>query len=228
MTLKEEIIPYLDKWGYVQPDTTGRSCANNRFTAEWYLTIHRLDIIDSYDKAKFIRLFELCEVIPGVLARHPYEWLQDYEAPDDYIAMTHAASFIAPEKAIQVYKYGVTEGWNYNNLRPSHWTPRSWFGRRSEIIAHFFFCAGLHPPFLLKLYWCLCVFLAAYRKKSDQDGWVLSWHLVNAARGKSKLCDLFGKFLYWKLRRSKPDNIGEILADYFQDRNHPIAKYFVT
>ena len=122
---------------------------------------------------------------------------------------------MTPIKVRYVYKNG--DG-------PDDWD-QAWLGRQVQVIAALKCAAGKEPTFFECLWWAGAVWLARKADPKDQDAWVLTWHLVRSKRPESLLCDWAASAWIKKYRSVHPEGLGKILGDYFQNANHPLARY---
>ena len=221
MGIREVSKKYTDPYGFIQPD--GKPSGNGlRYTSEYYLTLKRLNLLTEEDQFEFKRLIASCEVRPGLLERHPVAWKGSQQGPDDYIAVAHASKEIAPQIARRILSYGLTTGWVYNNVNPGKFTFKAWLGRQPQFVCHLFWCGGLEPGLIEKLWWSVTIIHASFKPKSDQDGWLLSWHLVNAAPDKG----LIGVVKKWWYHRLGKYQLKRSFAAYFNNPDHVLARYF--
>lgn len=228
--LQKEIEPFLDEFGLVHPSppsTHGPSANGIRFTSEYYLTLAALGLFDYKSKEALYNTIKSCELRAGLYARHPQNLAQI--SHDDYVALAHISKKLLPAFATHILEYGRSHFWIYRTEpnRKLKTYLSAFLGRMPHVVCHFYFCANERPPFVLKLFWCLNIHLSTKATRADQDGWMLSWHMVEAARGKSALCDAFIK--KWEERRKEvfPEGLGKCLEEYF-GHPHPTATYFVT
>jgi hypothetical protein len=198
-----------------------------RYTAEYYLTLRARGELYDQDEMRFEDTVEACFVPghQGLLQRHPVFWRGHQEGPDDYVAVCHASQKLSPFIARTILEYGRRHHWVFNNARHGRFSLKAWLGRQGQLVAHMYFCAGEDPPWYLKAWWAAAVLWSCRAPKTDQDAWVLSWHLVNAAAGRARLCDWAGRRWYRALRGSQPATLSGILRSYFAP-GHPLAAYF--
>lgn len=110
---------------------------------------------------------------------------------------------------------GLTK-YTYNTINgnPNEFNFDAWLGRQQQIVCHAQFIAGETPPLWRKLWWCAAVIMSAREDISHQDGKVLSWYLIKAAKGKSLLCDYVGRYWIKKFKEQTDLGLGRVLNDY--------------
>jgi hypothetical protein len=120
-------------------------------------------------------------------------------------------------KALGIFKYTL------HTAHPGQFSFDAWLGRMPQLVAHAKFCAGWTPSFFEKLWWVAAIVMSAKKGIEDQDGKVLSWFLVKAARGKSWMCDKAIDYWVKKFKTQSTGGIGQVLANYY-DGSHPSAR----
>ena len=247
---REEMKPYFDEIGLVCPHPGQGSGNGLLYLAEYVMTLHMSGWLTTHDHLSFLSALTKCNAgLPsGLYGRAP--WNKDQEGPDDYIGIAAAASVCGyPHVAGDILEYGRSNPvklWGpiklkyvYNNELPGTFKHRdgrtnwsAWMGRNVSLIAHIQFAAGEKVSWWRKLAWIYAV-LSATRHPDDQDEWILSWMLIQTARGR------FGEGL-WKaafqtvelawtgsLYKHWPGGLNQVLKKYF-NHDHPIATRFVT
>lgn len=228
--IKVKAMQFKDIYGYMQPD---RRISHNgiRFTSEYYLILKKHNILDEADLSHFQLLILKCFKQPGLLERHPYEHHNVQEGPDDYIALMHAASELGfiDEICAPILSYGQRNFFCYHNVDKPTWKDRlsSFFLRQPSTIAHFYFACGLKPPLLFYISWLLNLTYTSFFNRDKQDDWILSWHCADTAFRHDKLVDIVVRFWEWQRKRKQID-LGELMGEYFQNRDHVLSKYFIS
>lgn len=221
VNLSEEIKPYIDSNGLVSGN--GQPTGNGiRYTSEWLIANKQ---ITNEDLLFFYQSIMQC-VHLGFIYESPDGG--DASTIDDLIPLFHARRHVDVIFRHSIYKI-------YQCLKDHYWIQPTrdgrfqWKGclfRFPQLICHAKFCFNEKPNIFLKLYWCFVVLLACFNKRSHQDGWILTWHMVKAAQDRSKLCDFVGNIWWEKKEKMWPNGLGECMGEYFQNPNHPLAKYW--
>lgn len=246
MGIREDFKEYIDKDGLVQnnphpPDHNG-SGNGLRYTSEYICVLSKHEELNPKDIANFISTIDKCEVTnePGLYNRSPTH--QDQQGPDDLVALASAFSEndIMNGYACALLLYG--KEWqpipyNYNNVMPGtlkhrdgRWNVSAMLIRQPQLIAHFHYAAKQKPPLLAKIAWVTTIAFNGFSKPEDQDGWVLSWHLINAYKNSSHRTWWQDKLVtnwYTKFKKQWPLGMREVLTYYFGYKGHPLAEYWV-
>ena len=223
---------FIDKFGLISPYQSGISSGNGiRYTAEYVVSLletfnYASGVIDT-EVNRINESVLKCQVQPGLYKRTPDDGR--LEAPDDYVGLGTISNLINHNIALDILKYGkehkcfLVIPYIYNNCEPGKWNIGAWLGRQQQVICHLQFAAGIKPALWRKIWWCGAIYLSTKSDVKDQDAYVLSWHLVKTAKGKSWLCDKF--INYWKKKQEKRGlKISQVLKDYF-GFDHPLTKY---
>lgn len=261
--LKEEIKPYVDRFGFISPrpydwgTNTPGSGNGILYTSEYYITLKRLNEIDSDDRARFINVIAQCEVQKGLYRRAP-GWIDYNEAQDDYLGLLTASYLINPIIAKQILDYGkkskanlailvsflklpnwikvtlqfilkrINVPFNFNNVKPEETSEASWLGRHFPLVTHMYFCAGEKPPFWRKLLWCLGILISCFSKTEDHDAWMLTWLLVLVGQDQGSMCRLVSKIWLIVFKLRFGSTAQGICArTLLADVYHPLGKRFV-
>jgi len=123
MSLKTEIIPYLDENGNVAPSVhngVGMSDNGPMFTSEYYIMLKRNGLLTPEDKIDYeqqIRSHFYINDGVGLLQRSPGRMQQ--EGPDDYHGVLAAAYELnIPSLSHDILMYGIKNFFMYNNEQP--------------------------------------------------------------------------------------------------------------
>lgn len=210
-------VSYL-VYNMVQPEPNGVASDNGiRFSTEAALG----NPTDTALIATLRRGIATCQIEPGLLARYPGNKLQ--EGPDDYYAAACFGYHFYPTLAERIYAYGQKHFFIFNNTGGLN---RSAFFAwlQPALIAHMRHCAGKRLFPWHQFFICLGLFLTTL--SDDQDGWILSWFMVRAMKGKYFFIDKM--IVYWqkKLKSYAARGIGEILSRYYapMHEQHPNAQ----
>lgn len=121
----------------------------------------------------------------------------------------------------------------YNNVRPGtlqfpdgKLNLSAWLGRQLNLVAHFFYAAGMTPPALNQAVWVGAVASALNKKATDQDSWFLSWLLITAAQGRT--ISARDTEIAWRVRYEQvvPGGRNQLFRTYFGNADHPLARYW--
>lgn len=228
---------YTDRFGLVQNERNHTSGNGLLYSAEMYIILNRLGLLDDIDKQKIKQVIRNCQQEPGLFNRHPES--REQNAQDDMIgvaSLVHELGWKDIAEEILAYGQkktfitrlygfiGIFLRYVYNNNNPGVFTLGAWLGRYPHLVAHFYFAANKNPPLWRKLWWALVVFLSARQDIKHQDAWQLTWLLCHTAKGKSFICDLAIRYFVNKLDEvTDGEGIGRINGEYFGNMNHPIA-----
>lgn len=204
--------PYTDKFGLVQPDTTGGTSGNGiRFTCE--------AIAASSEASQNTAWWEAvlkCEQEPGLLQRFP-GCMEQETGPDDYLPAASVSCLLENGAlARRIYSYGKRHFGFFINGSFS-WSAFLW--RNPSLMVFTRYCALGDCGFL-----SVHILRAALKIAADspeQDSKVLSWFMVRVLKlDKRKRFDK--QIEYWKskLREQYPRGIGNVLGEYFHPAHY--------
>lgn len=152
----------------------------------------------------------------GVLCRNPGNTGYQ-EGPDDYVG---ASSLLCA--AYFILRYGKSHWFNYNNVNLDKITKSSWLLRQPQLIAHMYYGAEKKPNLFLRLYWHLAILYSALTtKKTDQDGWMLTWLLIRTHP------DTWVERVWRKKVKKLFGDQGLKNLNYLNNGNHPITKWWI-
>lgn len=224
--LRESIRAYMDRYGLVHP-WAGRGSLNGLlYTSLYYVLLEEMDWLTPEDEEQFRLTVKRCEVEPGLYRRHPEN--NDQEAHDDYVALAAAAAMIEPDIAKDILSYGRRRFYVYRNARDGGL--HAWLGRFPFIRAHLKWAAGEEPWFWERWLWIGYVRWAARQEKQPYENWFLTWLMVQTARWSTvrrdvlEVCTDFERALSQRFPES---GMAQVLAEYFGDPSHPLARYYV-
>jgi hypothetical protein len=210
---------------WVPPETSQNGI---RFTAEMVLALARRPEFaqDSDLQGQIVRVFDRCEIKPGLLKRSPAAQDTELEGPDDYVGRIAASAVIEDGFAQRFLDWGKDHWGSYNNPEPEKWTLRSALWRQRQVLVHAKIAKGKAPTFIEQVWWAGVIGTAASADKNDHDAWVLSWFLVRTARGQEGVAIHKARELWIaKFKSAWPNGVGEVLGSYFGNQNHPAVKY---
>lgn len=214
------------------------------FSAEKLFVLEQNGELTYQDKLDFINAVkEECEVRPG-LYRRSRDFNSDQEGPDDYVGLTAASALIGSDIASSVLEYGKSHSfpglpswvdYYYCNVPNPTTNERfeAYLGRQPQLIAHFQYCNKERPALWRRLWWAVTVATTGMFSKGlpsapgNQDAYILSWLLIKGftlSGQKSWLCSLASKLFAHKLKKQW-GSMKNVFACYFQNPDHPIAKW---
>lgn len=239
-----DLAKFEDKWGLTQPWEEGSSGNGILYTAHRVLLLSELGLLTQQEKRRASESLNHCEVENGLIRRSPSN--PDQEGPDDQFgALTISYFTDGGAFARRWLKYGRTSGpkflgdripfW-FSNVSPGeirypahdpkagniNWS--AFMLRFPALIAHAKWAAGETPNPFEQLYWAAS--LLKRRPKGDQDGWVMSYHMVAVAGDQNVLTRFCAKIFRRRFFAYYPAGMGELLGDYFKNRFHPLAQHW--
>lgn len=224
MALYLELQAYQDKYGFVQP-AEGWSGNGILYTSEAMILLKKWQELTQLQIKRFNETIQTVEIEPGLYNRFP--GYDDQEGQDDYIGLTLASNIMGTKHAKDVFNYGRSHGWVFSNKKDNKdkWPARFW--RMPQLLAHFYWCAGVEPPLWQKIYWMLVILTTGvFTDGKGQDTWILSWLHIEACPHKEYWSYKFTIKMWQKrLLKFKPNGMKQVFEEYF-GKDHPIAKYF--
>jgi hypothetical protein len=241
--IREEIKQYLFSPGLIchrkvnpneqNPTTASEDPTGNGvlYTALYYVTLAKLGVLTDEDKWRFREVIRQCYSPgnTGLIQRSPRK--PDQEGPDDYVGAVAVDKLVA----IDVLSYGqnnkaklfkfISIPYVYNTEHPGIYRLKAHLGRQAQLIAHFKACAGSPAGFVTTIWWAIVITIGAFKDKTDNDGWLLSWLLTENCPDHF-LCKWAKNFWRIKARETFGDQVQGIAARCL-DSDHPIGKYFV-
>lgn len=246
MSLKGEILPYIDAVGLVSPNlpvpVTGRASGNGVcYTSEYYILLNKNGELKDQDRTAFAAKIGSCIDSNGLLNRAQAGTDPDQEGPDDYLGVLSACKSLGnteiPRQFLKaVFKY---QGF-LNNSNPGKWTLSSFLIRQPQLLACM--VAAAFPSFnnplhlfsrllAAPLFFVSAVIIATncmFTDPSDTDSRRLGWHVWQTLKPVSLTCWLAGKIWEKRLFRDfGAYGMLRVAAIYYQ-KNHPFATYWTT
>jgi len=232
------IATYTDTNGLISGERFPRQSSGNAllFTAELLYVLRDYD----FDDESYLEAIKKCRLAPGLYARTPKgcSFSMDQEGPDDYFGLGIISHYYNRFIAQDILYFGQTvkffpfsSWWNfwvhfryYYRTNPSSladaWAP--WFGRFPALLAHLKWATRIHTPNLFEaLWWWVSVAFCG----TDEDGWILSYLMLGVhsegwlARSAAWVRMQRFKQSFWQ------GSMKRVFISYFNDTNHPIAKY---
>lgn len=222
MNLKEDIKPYLDQWGFVQPALGANSFNGVLYTAEYILALYKQNILTMNDISNCINTINKVIIEPGLIKRTPS--YNEQEGPDDYIGFLCVAKLFSSNYAKDFLKYGLKHWGSYNNEQPGKWTTRSFLWRQPQLIAHALYACGERPIAPLRFIWAITILLAGWRiPTNDLDARILSYLLIQNWDGKGWFCKWVVRVWNKRLLKDYPNGMKDVMMNYFQP-GHPLGE----
>ena len=251
MDIRADYKSFTDQYGIVHSDKGIVDQNGPRFTAEYFYALKLSQNLNTQDKISIAAAYDFCELVPGLLRRHPTS--DEQEGPDDQYAALAVSKELGGSFAKDWLSYGRTAkvlGWddtfintkwyskpaywvckaigyryNFNNTRPGYWNDCSFMGRQLPLVAHAKLCANEKLGFFWRAAWCVGVILSA-RNASSQDGKVLAWFMIKASEGgKSWAMRKVAKYWSKKLHEQWEGGIGGVIKAYFSNKSHPSTQW---
>lgn len=164
-----------------------------------------------------------CEFVPGRYGRYPGDTEND--AWDNLVGIAYASYVLDLPFAADIYQYGHTTGWVWNNADPGKWTGASYLGRYPTFIPFLKTAAkagGLNP----------------FAQMMVSGGYLSNWFEEKAATSGRLLLRLQAECLchhgpisdagihVWKKRMKQlyPGGYRELMGIYF-GQDHPFTQY---
>lgn len=237
MSLKQDIIPYIDTNGLIGPAKGQGSNNGIMYLSEYIIMlIRRAEAIDQ-DIDDFFAKVESCMLKPGLLMRSPQN-AGGQEGPDDYYALAAALDEIAAKFpnsvdatnnriAYSICLYAIKHLGCLNNEFPNTFQWSSFLVRQPELDAVMLWAAKLPVGPILRLYTAISILFAAKDTPvNDTDPRRLSWLVVQVASRHSWLCRMASKVWYRRLYRDYPSGMRGVAAVYFE-AGHPFSTYYI-
>ena len=248
MSLRSEIIPYLDGNSLVCPNIPGPGTLSGSdngpcFTSEYYILLEKNGMLGDQDKKDYAALMLKCINPEGMLCRVPVGQNDGQEQVDDYQALMagcfHMDNTAIPRTILwsMIKHLGFMD--NVNPGSKKNWA--SFMFRFPQLIASTITAAfpSLWNPvhiairFLtlpLYIFSALVIALACIGTPiNSADPRRLAWHLIQVLKYRSVLCFLASLIWYKRLHKDYGPNgmIGVAMQYYHVPEVHPFTKYFI-
>lgn len=208
--IREDFAQYETSDGYLTGHRNPENPDGNSllFSAEKLFVLDMLGQLEAVDTIVYSRLLKKCEVTPGVYTRTPplKPYWSDAESQDDYIGIIAASKLLG---------LGIE-----NDVWGADLPLQLW--RFPGLYAHGVLSVG-QDWFFERALWDGVIWTSGRWDAANQDPWALSWLMIET-RGNLDSWVVHD----WKvrLRNQWPNGgLGEVFARYFNDPNHPLAKY---
>lgn len=239
--LKAKLLPLIDRHGLLH-DTVDHITGNGLlYSAHLLLGLWQNNLQWEEWEARLPSAITKCEIEPGFFHRHPTEYHDDQQGPDDYIGIASLCSLLGPFgffKASQVVGFGwkgflipnfIIRLWFYfpNEIQyRTKFGSRAWLIKFPAVFTAFYQVARRSVFFPFQIYWAASVLLGdILDRKHKHDPWILNWHLVNTCVRFSpnwfEVCTI--KLWLWRLRKRWPGGIAQCIEESFQYR-HPVCE----
>jgi hypothetical protein len=225
-------VPYIDKYGLVQPQPQTTSENGIRFTCEALLAARKLfGHEQSLELAVWInerlKAIENCQRIPGVFQRFP--GCNTQEGVDDYYAASCIGKLFNRKFITNSYKHGL------NNFGVFKSTPSSsvftlsgnpFLWLQPGLYIHMKNCAGFKLNCMNLEYLKLAILSSA--KSPHQDHKMLTWFIIEASTEYRELDDAIA--VWRKKLKEQYGSIGGVLGEYFDPEhyNHPNSRFLMS
>jgi len=219
MSLREDIIPYIDKNDMVAPNLEQVSIGSDNgvlFTSHYLMLLNQQGQLSLKDEIQFERLVERCYIVQGLLSRAPGNLDQD--SPDNMVG----ACSISRKVAFDVYTYGKSNGWVYNQENPGTFTIRAFLGRQVGLMGWLRYRATGEAPNLLHiLFLWVGAYLTLKLPENDVSDRILLVRIMEGLPNKG-LLKLLKSYCNKKLEAM--GGLKQCFLIYF-GKNHPLYKY---
>lgn len=242
MSLRDEIQPYRDKLGYVNPypvaPDSGRNCDNALlFTSEYYIMLRKRQEDDfemgRIDWLTLKGLWLLSDsVTKGVTQRYPGD--NTIDAPDNIYGIIAACKVLKyPQLAKEILNHGIRHFGFFNLTGKFSWEAFQW---RQPQMLFATACASNSYKWWKVYYYPALLYTASVIATScigaavtDADSRRLCWLLIQAVQEDSWLCRLAAKIWWRRLYKhygGKENGMREV-AKYYYSPDHPFRKYWI-
>ncbi len=226
-TLRADFNAYRDKYGLVQPKPDSPGRGGLLYSSLYYALLVREGLAKPLDLDEHRRLVGDSEIVSGLLSCDPVATHQ--QTVDAYIGVTAASALIDPHRVIakEVFDFGLTTGFLYNNVRPNMYAIYADHGSHVGFIAHLQFARGAVPDFLERAEWVAAIILSCLKSKQQLHARISAYLMLQTA-GEMHLCSRFaGAIFKWKLKIDFPEGgMGEVFQDLFRDNLHPLSLHY--
>lgn len=244
--LRDEIIPYTDVNGYVNPYkvdvTKGRQCDNSTlFTSEYYIMLAKRGELSIFDADKWEYRISDSSVVSGLTVRYPGDNTTD--APDNIYAILAASKVLnRPDVAYSMLQYGFANDGFFNASNPYNienkdgsmdWSTLQW--RQFQMLFATYCAADCYRWWKVWL-WGFNVYTALVIATScintptdDSDSRRLCWLLIQATQEDSWLCKL-AAYIWFKRAKTQygvSENVMREVAKRYYQTGMPFITYWI-
>jgi hypothetical protein len=261
-TVKEAKQRMLDEW--IEP-VYGFACINrkaensdwanriydhdnpNIFTAEFYVFLHRFNLLDGDDIDRMKKSTDSVEAVDkdgkrmkGIINRHPASSLaearsQDLVSHDEYYGYIIMCYLCGKRERIEeIILHGLRYGYVYNNHNPYDFEDSDIlrYGRQGHIRAFYKWFAGFQPSLGERLLFLFAHILPAIKKKPNRSSLHLAFIRLEALKmlGKeesswSSISRMIYRFLIKRRYKRYAGPIFDIFLEIYQEKNHPYKDF---
>lgn len=230
MSLKSEMVPYVDQYGLVMPQIGNDSTNGVLYTSEYMIALIRNKEDVASDLSAYYATINACMPTTGLLERRP-DNAGGQEGPDDYYGLLAALSEIGCDQAKAVARHVVWYAFRHimsmDNVNPGRFQWGAVLERQPQLDACALWAADLPVGPFLRLWTALAILTSWYSTAVDDTSSIrLAWLQVQVASKHSFIGRLAGRFWYWRLYKHYLGGMNAVNAIYFGP-DHPLAKYTV-
>ena len=206
------------------------------FTAEELIFFAKRKFSSDADRRRLVNIVQSLQAAPGLINRNPPNgYHDDQEGADDYVGLTAAAHILGGDADIiskAILAYGDVHGWFMNNARRDSSLDNSGkrnvsaiFLRFPQYIAHFHWCAGLPADPLSETVWA-AVMANGARGDETAGKIALEWLMLQCLPENASLVAKTGAMTWVRnFDHNYSGEIGTVLARYFNNPQHPLARF---
>lgn len=248
MSLKSEIIPYIDGNNLVAPNivppkTKVGSDNGPMFTAEYLIMLlyngemTTADVFEHY--VSEYGGIGSCITNEGMLSRVPRGQIASQTGPDDYYGVINLSKHFGDVGLPRGFLKALIRYMGFlNNNNPGQWTKSAFLVRQPQLVCAMVtaaFPSFINPIHILIRLLCfpLYAITAAIIATScinepvdSTDPRRLSWHLVQTVKSTSLLCFLASLIWYNRLHNDYLAGMKSVAYIYYS-QGHPFSKYWV-
>jgi len=218
MNFIEKFKHNRDKYGLMHPN--GIVSGNTgRYTGDYVLALLHRNELSSIEASRVIEAILLCEhpKEKGIMMR----WVHPIIGPtqvDDYIGFSTVAKLCFKQELCDRM---IKQGWYKDDYyRDGKWRFKLWIGRFIPLRFHIKICSkSYNPNWFEILGWVITVYFSAirdpYKGKKNEDGKILSWHLVTIGKNYNWLTKKVSNFWWKKLYKQVAGGMETILNRQF-------------
>jgi hypothetical protein len=244
MSIRDEIIPYVDGNDLVAPNLVPRGTLKGSdngpmYTAEYFIILKKSGQYIQQDALSFhFRIANCMSDDSGLLNRVPPPQQDGQEGPDDYYGVLNGCMQLKNDLLPRVLLAATVKYLGFlNNVNPSTKTLQSFLIRQPQLLACMIAAAFPTKRWLplriifFPLFLISAIIIATScinTPTSDTDSRRLSWHLWQCTAPVSLLCRLASKIWLKRLYKDYgPTGMQAVAKIYYKD-NHPFQRYWIT
>ncbi len=237
------LIDYLDRFGLMKSKPTDGPSGNALlYTAEALALCEEKGTPYPIPLDTVRDALKLCRVlgIDGWYTRHPTDFRNDQEGPDDYIGLAYLSVMLDQEVARSVLKFGDV-GFKLGTWSIPYYFPneeqyqmkfgwRAYLGRFPAVFTSMKHAAGVRPNFIERTYWCFLVGSSGMFGSAKHDPWILSWMMIKTFLAQNRpevpkgwIEEKAIKTFNSRLKKAFAGGMSQVFKEYFQDDTHPMG-----